>query len=220
MATRSSPIAWSILNDHNLQTKLNLNFIDVVRAGMASLSPTGGLRTFAEVAAELRASKAARLTSGLDPSTERGFRKRSERLERTPLGTKLVSQIVPGDIEKVLVALGKTRSTRSAKPKTLSPRSVLNYRNILSEIFRHAKAKQYSPTNPMEGLTKEDLKKLGGVKAERTTDGINILKVDEASRVKGPEDAARVIPQPLTPRAHQDKQCWCLQYSSPAYGVF
>jgi integrase len=181
---KQAAIAWSILDEHNGQTKLALNLIDVVKAGVRALSPTGGLRTFAEVAAELRASKAARhKAGGLDVQTERSFRKRSERLEKTLIGPMLVSQIGPGDIEKVLGSLSETQSTRSAKPKTLSQRSVLNYRNIFAEIFRHAKAKQYSPTNPMDGLTKEDLKKLGGVKAERGIDGINILKVQEAGRL-------------------------------------
>lgn len=169
-AQREAAIAWSLLDAHNKKTHLSLAFIDVVKAGMAALSPTGGQRTFAEVAAELRASKAARWKAGgLDVQTERCFRKRSERLEKTALGPKLVSQILPTDISKVLSALAAEYSQRS----------VLNYRNILSEILRHAKAKGYTPTNPLEGFTKEDFKQLGGVKAERNLDEIHILSVDD-----------------------------------------
>ncbi len=171
---KQAAIAWGMLDEHNRKTHLNLNLIDVVRAGMDTLSPTGGLRTFAAVAAELRASKAARYAAGgLDIQTERTFRKRSEKLEKTVLGSKLVSQIQSEDVTGVLKKL-------AAK---YSPRSVLNYRNILSEILRHAKAKRYSPTNPLEGFTKEDFKQLGGVKAERNLDEINILTVNEARRL-------------------------------------
>src|SRR6218665_2177335 len=98
-AQREAALAWSLLSEHNQKTHLSLAFIEVVKAGMAVLSPAGGQRTFAEVAAELRASKAARLKAGgLDIQTERGFRKRSEVLEKTALGPKLVSQILPADI--------------------------------------------------------------------------------------------------------------------------
>lgn len=171
---REAAIAWGILSDHNKTTRLELNFVDVVRAGMSALSPTGGLKTFAEVAAELRASKDARWRSGsLDVQTERSFRKRSELLEATMLGKKLVSQITSNDIVNVLAALGSTYSARS----------VLNYRNIVSEIFRHAVKKRYSPSNPFDGFTKEDFKKLGGEKSERGLDEINILTVREAARL-------------------------------------
>lgn len=133
-AQREAAIAWGILSEHNKATRLELNLVDVVRAGMSTLSPTGGLKTFAEVAAELRASKAARWKSGtLDVQTERSFRKRSELLEATMLGRKLVSQISSNDIVDVLSGLGTT----------YSPRSILNYRNIVSEIFRHAVKKRY-----------------------------------------------------------------------------
>jgi len=122
---RQAAHAWSLLDEHNQKTHLALTFIEVVKAGMAALSPTGGQRTFAEVAAELRASKVTRYKAGgLDIQTERGFRKRSELLEKTALGPKLVSQILPTDISKVLTNLSTD----------YSPRSVLNYRNILSEI--------------------------------------------------------------------------------------
>ncbi len=145
-AQKQAAIAWGKLNEQNQKTKLNLNLIEVVEAGMRVLCPTGGLKTFSEVCAELRASKAERMANGgLDPVTEKDFRGRSAVLEKA-LGVKLVSQLTTTDIEKALRALRGR----------LSHRSVLNYRNTLSEILRHAKAKQYSPTNPMENFTRED----------------------------------------------------------------
>lgn len=173
-AQQQAATAWGILHEHNEKTQLSLSLIDVVRAGIRVLSPTGGLRTFSQVAAEMRESKAARLkVGGIDASSESDFRRRSERLEKTGLGPKLVSQLVIDDITAALDGLGKT----------LGKRSVLNFRNTLAEILRHAKAKQYTPTNPMENFTKEDLKRLGGEKAERSLDEINILTVEESRKL-------------------------------------
>lgn len=188
---KQAAMAWGILNEHNEAQRVvareknggqlpkdfsrhELNLIEVVKAGILALAPVGGLRTFAEVAAELRASKLARLAGGgLDPSTESDFRRRSQRLADTALGSKLVSQITVEDLERVLQDLGRT----------LGQRSVLNFRNTLAEILRHAKAKQYTPRNPLESFTKEDFKQLGGEGATRNLDQINILTVDEARRL-------------------------------------
>jgi integrase len=171
---KQAALAWGMLEEHNAKTRLDLEFIDVVRAGLSALSPSGGQRTFAEVAAELRDSKAQRWQAGgLDVQTERGFRKRSELLEATPLGKKLVSEITAAEISKVLTGLGTKYSQRS----------ILNYRNILSEVLRHAKARGYTPHNPLDGFAREDFKKLGGIKPERELDGINILTVKETRRL-------------------------------------
>ncbi len=190
-AQEQAAIAWSVLEEHNEQlrrtareknngqlpqdfAKHELNIIDAVKAGIAALSPVGGLKTFAEVAAELRASKLERFNAGgLDASTESDFRRRSERLERLGMGNRLVSQVTARDVENLLQKLRKT----------LGQRSVLNFRNTLAEILRYAKAKQYAPTNPLESFTREDLKKHGGEKAERKLDDINILTVGEARRL-------------------------------------
>lgn len=189
-AQKQAAMAWHILNEHNERqrnaareknggqlpsglAKHELNLIEAVKAGIRALAPIGGLRTFAEVSAELRASKLARLNAGgLDPSTESDFRRRSERLDAT-LGSQFVSCLTVEDLEKTLKGLHKT----------LGQRSILNFRNTLSEILRHAKAKQYSPTNPIESFTKEDFKSLGGENAIRNLDDINILTVKEARRL-------------------------------------
>ena len=153
--------------------KHELNLLDVVRAGIRALAPAGGLRTFAEVSAELRESKAARLKlGGLDPSTESDFRRRSQRLDGL-LGASVVSLLTVQDVDGALRKLGAT----------LGQRSVLNFRNTLSEILRYAKAKQYTPSNPLENFTKEDFKSLGGMAAERKLDAINILTVEETRRL-------------------------------------
>lgn len=175
-AQKEAAIAWSKLDEHNKAKHLNLNFIAVIEAGMKVLSPTGGLRTFAQVAAEMRASKAARKEAGgLDIATERTFRKRSEKLEQTALGDKLVSELTAADLTTALDSLVKENGK-----KGYSARSVLNYRNILAEILKHAKAKQYTPNNPLDQFTQEDFKRYGGNAAERDVDGINILTVQEA----------------------------------------
>jgi integrase len=185
---KQAAIAWSLLDEHNQQTRLELNLIDVVRAGMKALSPTGGLRTFAEVAEELRASKKDRKEGGTyDASSERNFRTRSLRLEKAGLGEKLVSQLVGTDIQNALSELRKLDGGK------LSARSILNFRRILAEIFEHAVAKQYTPTNPLEQLAKEDLKRLGGEKQRREIDHINILTPDEARRLL---DAALEVEEP------------------------
>lgn len=177
-AQRQAAIAWGMLDEHNQKTRLSLEFIDVVKAGMRVLSPTGGLRTFAEVAGELRASKRARLDEGsYDIQTERNFRQRSLRLEETGLGPKLVSQLVGSDVEHALTAL------RGLEGQRLSSRSILNYRRILSEIFSHAVKKQYTPTNPLDQLGREDLKRLGGEKQKSNHDQIKILKPDQVRRL-------------------------------------
>jgi integrase len=177
-AQQLAATAWSILEEHNQQTRLSLNLIDVVRAGIQALSPTGGLRTFAEVAAEMRASKKARLeASDLDAQTERNFRQRSLRLEQTGLGEKLVSQIVGPDVERALTSL------RTLDGEKLSQRSILNYRRILAEIFRHALAKRYTPTNPLDHLAKEDLKRLGGEKQESRGGSISVLTPAQARKL-------------------------------------
>lgn len=191
-AQKHAAIAWGILEEHNEQlrqqaraknggqlpdgfTKRELSIVEAVKAGILALSPAGGLRTFAEVAAELRASKLERLKAGgIDASTESDFRRRSERLENTAgLGGKLVSQLTVRDVEQVLRTLAET----------LEQRSILNFRNTLAEVLRYAKAKQYTPANPLESFTKEDFKKMGGEKAERDLDSINILTVDESRRL-------------------------------------
>lgn len=124
------------------------------------------------VFADLRASKAQRLKEGgLDASTERDFRGRTQTLE-TYLGHLSADEAKPEDIETALKKL--------ATDNSLSQRSILNYRNALAEVFRHAKAKGYCDSSPMERFTREAYKSLGGAKAERDLDAINILTIDES----------------------------------------
>lgn len=171
---RQAAIAWSKLAEHNAKQGLKLSLLEVVDAGISVLSPIGGQRTFAEVCIELRNSKSERLRArSIDQSTERDFRRRSLALENLGLGSRLVSEITRTDVLSTLSELAKTRAQRT----------VLNFRNTLAEVFNHAKARQYCPSNPLDGLTTEDRKRLGGEKAQRNLDGINILKVDEARRL-------------------------------------
>lgn len=129
---KQAAIAWAKLSEHNARTKRSVNLIEAVEAGLRVLFPAGGLKTFAEVCAELQDSKAARLKAGgIDASTERDFRNRSNRLS-VLVGNRLVSEITASEVEKVLA---KMRSQ-------LGQRSVLNFRNTLAEILRHAKAKK------------------------------------------------------------------------------
>ncbi|MEZ0215697.1 MAG: hypothetical protein ACAH89_01040 [Rariglobus sp.] len=172
-AQKQAVIAWGMLKEHGL------GFIEAAEAAIKALRPEGGQRTLAEVLGELRDSKAARLKAGaLDQRTHDDFKSRSLKIEQA-LGSKLVGTITP---EEVSVWLRSLRSDRTAKPgtaQTLSQRSTLNYRNTLSEVFRHAKVKRYCSENPLERFSREDYKSLGGERAERDLDGINILTVTD-----------------------------------------
>lgn len=174
---KEAAVAWSLLFEHNTKGQHSLGFLDVVKAGINALSPTGGAKTFSAVAAEMRASKKARFEAGgYDVSTERTFRTRSLRLEEVGLGPKLVSQINASDIEAALTGLKQLNGSK------LSKRSILNFRRILAEIFGHAVAKEYTAKNPLHKLAKEDLKRLGGEQA-RDIDSINILTPPEARKL-------------------------------------
>jgi integrase len=174
---KEAAVAWAHLFEHNTKGQHSLGLLEAVKAGIKALSPTGGARTFASVAAEMRASKKARLDAGgFDGSSERDFRTRSLRIELAGLGPKLVSQIKAGDIEAALTNLKKLDG------KKLSGRSILNFRRIMAEIFSHAVAKQYTATNPLDQFAKEDIKRLGGEQA-RDIDAINKLSPTEAEQL-------------------------------------
>lgn len=176
---KQAAIAWGILNDHNGKQPegLKLHFVDVVKAGIRTLSPAGGLKTVSEVRDELAASKQARHESGaLDVTSVRDFKLRTGRFAAT-FGERLISDVTHTEIDSWLKQLGKDGSMYG---KPLARRSVKNYRSNLAELFSYAKAKQYTAQNPFERFTREDLKNLGGEASERSVDEINYLKVDEA----------------------------------------
>lgn len=145
-AQKQAAIAWGMLSEHGL------NFIEAANVAIRVLRPTGGRKTVADVVAELLASKAERFKAGgLDKRTHDDFKSRGESITEA-MGRKLASEVTASDVEKWL------RGLRANLPQ----RSVLNYRNTLAEVFRHAKAKQYCPDNPMERFTREDYKAPGG----------------------------------------------------------
>lgn len=174
-AQKQAAIAWGMLQEHGL------DFIAAANAAISVLRPAGGQKTVSEVLAELRASKAQRMKAGgLDKRTSDDFQSRSLKIE-TALGSKLISLVTPDDLEKWLRSLRANGGEVGGAP--LSQRSVLNYRNTLAETFRHAKAKRYCAENPLERFTREDYKALGGEKAERNLDEINILMTAEARKL-------------------------------------
>jgi integrase len=174
---KEAAVAWAFIFEHNTTGQHSIGLLEAVKAGIKALSPSGGARTFAAVAAEMRASKKARFEAGgFDVSTERTFRTRSLRLEQAGLGSKLVSQIKADDIEAALTNLKKLDGRK------LSKRSILNFRRIMAEIFGHAVAKQYAATNPLDQLAKEDIKRLGGEQA-RDIDAINKLSPAETEKL-------------------------------------
>lgn len=182
---RQVSVAWSILKGHNTANGTTLGILEVIKAGIRTLSPAGGRKTVSDVIAELTASKKARAEAGgLDGSTLHDFTVRSSRIADT-FGPRFVSEIQHTEITEWLE---KTRKTGAQFGGSLSARSVKNYRNTLSEIFRHATARQYCAENPFDRFTREDLKAHGGDGMARDLDGINILTIDEASRLL---DAAR-----------------------------
>ncbi len=179
-AQRQAAIAWGILDEQNRKAGLSLNLIDTVRAGIRVLSPEGGRKTVADVVAELTASKSERLAGGgLDSSTLHDFKTRGARITQE-FSSRYVSDITHTEVADWLRRLRKSGAQFGG---ALSPRSVRNYRNTLSEIFRHAKARQYCADNPLERFTREDLKAHGGENTDRDLDGINILTVAEARKL-------------------------------------
>lgn len=179
-AQRQAALAWGILNEHNDRAGTALDLVEAVRAGILRLSPVGGRKTVADVVAELSASKGDRLAAGgLDASTHHDFNIRGARISKA-FGTRFISDVSHTDIEEWLRGLAKSGAQFGGG---LSSRSVRNYRNTLAEIFRHAKARQYCADNPFDRFTKETLKALGGINADRNLDGVTALSVDEAGRL-------------------------------------
>jgi integrase len=179
-AQRQAAMAWGILSQHNEGSGIALNLLEVVKAGIRSLSPAGGRKTLADVFAELRASKAERhRAGGLDETTNHDFKIRTARIE-TDLGARFVSEVTHTEIA---VWLARMRKDGAQFGGPLSLRSVRNYRNTLAEGFKFAKARQYCSENPFDRFTREDLRRLGGENAERNLDEINILTTEETRRL-------------------------------------
>jgi integrase len=180
-AQKQAAIAWGMLNVHGL------DFIQAAEAAIRHLRPEGGQRTLTQVINELEESKRLRFERGeLDWRTHEDFKLRGVRIGEA-LGAKLINTITAKDISDWLEQLRSRGYEGNKRP--LSQRSVLNYRNIVAEIFRHAVAKRYCAENPLDYFTREDYKALGGVKAERELDGINILSVVEVRKLL--EDASK-----------------------------
>lgn len=176
-AQKQAALAWGELDARNKEKHLDLNFLDVFRAGLRTLSPAGGPKTVSGVLAELTESKESRVAAGsLDPSTVHDFKVRGARIAKV-FGERMVGAITRADVADWLKDLQRDGSQFGGK---LSPRSVRNYRNTLSEVFRHAKARRYCSENPFEQFTREDLKGLGGEANDRSLGEINILEVAEA----------------------------------------
>ncbi len=171
--------AWSLLNEANHRAGLEVGLIDAVRAGIRTLIPAGGRRTVEEVVTELTASKESRQKSGrLDAATLHDFKVRGTKIGSAFSGRN-ISEILHTDI---IAWLNKLRQGGGQFGRDMSPRSVKNYRNTLSEVFSYAKAKQYCAGNPFERLTREDLKTLGGENNSDVTD-ISILTVEQARKL-------------------------------------
>lgn len=171
-AQQQAAIAWSKLEPHGI------SFIEAAETAIRFLRPEGGDRTVAAVISELLDSKRARYEAkALDQRTYDDFNSRGKRITEA-FGDRLIKSVTHEDLARWLKALRSEGHPDKKRP--LSQRSVLNYRNILAEVFRHAHAKRYCSENPMERFTREDYKALGGEVAERKLEGISILTVGEA----------------------------------------
>jgi len=176
-AQKKAALAWSLVTEAARESGLKLDFIEVVKAGLRSLNPAGGLKTLADVVAELVASKELRQKAGkLDASTLHDFKVRTNRIAAS-LGTQPIGSILHTEISGWLAKLAKDGAQFGG---ALGARSVRNYRNTLSEIFRHAKGRRYCAENPFDRFTKEDLKTHGGLATEKQAISPNILTVSEA----------------------------------------
>jgi integrase len=172
---REAAVAWEILHEHGI------GFVEAANAAVKALRPAGGQVTLAFVLKELRDSKDARYHGGrLDKRTREDFSSRSLKIE-TALGSRPIHLITPEELRNWLQRL--LRGGLDGKGSPLAQRTVLNYRNVLAEVFAHAARKRYCPENPLERLAPEEYKALGGERAERDLDSITALEIDEARKL-------------------------------------
>jgi len=136
---------------------------EVVRIGIETLFPVGGLKTMNEVVEDLIRVK---LKSQLREKSIKDFKSRAGRI-CSDLGSELVRDITKDILFEWLTTLN------------LSFRSRVNYRNVLGEILRHAVGRKWLVKNPMDELTKHENNAIRGMEVDSSEPGV--LSVAEAT---------------------------------------
>jgi integrase len=136
---------------------------EVVRIGLETLFPVGGLKTLNEVVEDLIRVK---LKSQLRERSLMDFKSRAGRICRD-LGSELVRDLSKDRLFEWLTTLD------------LSFRSQVNYRNVLGEILRHAVGRKWLLKSPMDELTKHENNAIRGMEVDSSEPGV--LSPEEAT---------------------------------------
>lgn len=123
---------------------------EVLEYAVKRLCPEGGSKTLAELAAELTEIKRGWFKRGdLRPDSMRDFENRAGKIT-ADIGEIPLSELTKEEICQWLSGL------------KLAPRTVKNYRMVLAEMLRYAQQKRYLVTNPIDELTRQDIKEIEG----------------------------------------------------------
>jgi len=126
----------------------------IVEFAVDRLCPAGGAKTLAELVAEMIEMKRGWLSRGdLRPASFRDFNARAGKI-----GDEIGSFPLP-DLTKQ-IAYDWLNGLK------LAPRSRRNYRMVLAEMLLYAKQKRYITANPLEELTRQDIKEIEGLAGE------------------------------------------------------
>lgn len=151
----------------------NIDILEAVNFASQRMNPTGGTKTFSEIAYELINIKRR---SNLKPVTLKSFETRALRAvsnwDNTPIASIQKKEIIQ--------YISKLTDTKNKKP--LAPRSKKNHLVVISEIFSFGTAQRYLFENPIEALTKPERKSLIGSDVEHDSEPA-ILTIKEAEKL-------------------------------------
>jgi integrase len=124
---------------------------EVIDYAVKRLCPAGGNKTLSELTDEMVEMKRGWLQRGdLRPDSFRDFENRTGKIAGD-LGTILLAELTKDVIYEWLRCL------------KLSPRSAKNYRMVFAEILKYAQQKRYIVANPIDELTRQDIKQIEGL---------------------------------------------------------
>tara|TARA_B110001469_G_scaffold107360_1_gene107544 strand:+ start:144 stop:1412 length:1269 start_codon:yes stop_codon:yes gene_type:complete len=155
----------------NLLPKLRAKGVTLTEAiefALPRLRPEGGDKSIADVISEMKRDKIIMLANGT-------LRERTENTFRS-IGGKISHHF--GEILIRDLSLPKVKEW--LEEMDISPRTVKNHLNILSEILHHSQAKKYCSDHILDELTKTDRRKLYGNEDTKTP---GILTAEESERL-------------------------------------
>jgi len=124
---------------------------EVIDYAVKRLCPAGGNKTLSELTDEMVEIKRGWLQRGdLRPDSFRDFENRTGKIA-ADLGTIPLAELTKDLIYEWLRCL------------KLSPRSAKNYRMVFAEILKYAQQKRYIVANPIDELTRQDIKQIEGL---------------------------------------------------------